>query len=471
MGLRFPYNATLRAVFAPLAPVLVSFAVLPAQFAVNLALFFPALVPSALTPASFALLLALCAEPAQGAVLFPSYEEVHWNALLPESMRGEKFFGDLNVDALSDDDPAARAALAAYREQWKDAPPNPAMRDRYIKIQGFVVPLEWASESVLKEFLLVPYFGACIHVPPPPRNQIIHVAADRPVEGARSMDTAVVYGRLSIEHSASDMGDAVYGMTADKVEVSGAAADNFAPAAGITLACGLSVWLGCALARARKRMPALFFAYGISFAAGILSCLGISVLLAAPSLPALCIFAASALGTAGILRFLHRRGERDGASCGHMRHTGQFAALAVAAHNIPECFVVFGAAAADPLLGLALGAAVIAHSIPLGIAVACPTGQTEPAASAPASPWTNALLAGLVPPVAAIALHGVMRSFFSPARLELFFACAGGIMVSIAVAELLPSAAHYGGRSDVLRGWCAGVLFMLLITALAYFGR
>jgi zinc transporter ZupT len=211
-----------------------------------------------------------------------------------------------------------------------------------------------------------------------------------------------------------------------------------------------------------------------------------------------------------------------------MRHTGQFAALAVVAHNIPECFVVFGAAAADPLLGLALGAAVIAHSIPLGIAVACPfgpidrmgrmgpngqaeqmeqtakmgkrgsNGQTEqteqtrrmgqteqtgsdgrtgPASSAPssappsASPWSYALLAGLVPPVAAIALHGVMRSFFSPARLELFFACAGGIMVSIAVAELIPSAAHYGGRFAVLRGWCAGVLFMSLITAFAYFGR
>ncbi|MDR2124425.1 MAG: DUF3299 domain-containing protein [Desulfovibrio sp.] len=443
-------------------------------------------------PAAFAPAPALCAEPAPGDAPSSSYEEIQWDALLPESLRGESFFGDLNVDALSDDDPAARAALAAYSEQWKDAPPNPAVQDRSIKIQGFVVPLEWERESVLKEFFLVPYFGACIHVPPPPQNQMIHVTADKPLEGVRSMDTALVYGKLRIENSASDMGNAAYRMSAYRVELSGAAADNFVPAAGITAACGLSVWLGCALARARKRMPALFFAYGISFAAGILSCPGIFALLVKPSLPAACIFSASVLAAAGLLRFMHRQEARDGTCCGRLRHTGRFAALAVAAHNIPECFVVFGAAAADPLLGFALGGAVIAHSIPLGIAVACPTGpaaltgtaglngqtwQTGPAdltrasASVPASPWSYALLAGLVPPVAAIALHGVMRSFFSPARLELFFACVGGIMVSIAVAELIPSAAHYGGRRDILRGWCAGVLFMLLITATVYFRR
>ena len=51
-----------------------------------------------------------------------------------------------------------------------------------IKIPGFAVPLEGDDGfEYIKEFLLVPYFGACIHVPPPPPNQVIHVILDEPV--------------------------------------------------------------------------------------------------------------------------------------------------------------------------------------------------------------------------------------------------------------------------------------------------
>ena len=51
-----------------------------------------------------------------------------------------------------------------------------------IKIPGFAVPLEGDDGfEYIEEFLLVPYFGACIHVPPPPPNQVIHVILDAPV--------------------------------------------------------------------------------------------------------------------------------------------------------------------------------------------------------------------------------------------------------------------------------------------------
>ena len=51
-----------------------------------------------------------------------------------------------------------------------------------IKIPGFAVPLEGDDGfEYIDEFLLVPYFGACIHVPPPPPNQVIHVILDEPV--------------------------------------------------------------------------------------------------------------------------------------------------------------------------------------------------------------------------------------------------------------------------------------------------
>lgn len=49
------------------------------------------------------------------------------------------------------------------------------MNGRAIKIPGFVVPIEFKDEKLVTQFFLVPFFGACIHVPPPPPNQIIFV--------------------------------------------------------------------------------------------------------------------------------------------------------------------------------------------------------------------------------------------------------------------------------------------------------
>jgi hypothetical protein len=47
-----------------------------------------------------------------------------------------------------------------------------------IRLPGYIVPLEVSEEGRTTEFLLVPYFGACIHVPPPPSNQIVHVKSE-----------------------------------------------------------------------------------------------------------------------------------------------------------------------------------------------------------------------------------------------------------------------------------------------------
>lgn len=48
-----------------------------------------------------------------------------------------------------------------------------------VRLPGFLIPLEMAAQGS-KEFLLVPFVGACIHVPPPPPNQIVHVISQEP---------------------------------------------------------------------------------------------------------------------------------------------------------------------------------------------------------------------------------------------------------------------------------------------------
>jgi hypothetical protein len=104
-----------------------------------------------------------------------------------------------------------------------NAPINSTMDGAAIRIPGYVVPLD-ETQAGLKEFLLVPYFGACIHSPPPPSNQIVHVVSSKPMKGLRSMDAVWVSGTLKAMRQDSVMGMSSYQMQA-------AAVDNYVPPA------------------------------------------------------------------------------------------------------------------------------------------------------------------------------------------------------------------------------------------------
>jgi hypothetical protein len=110
---------------------------------------------------------------------------------------------------LKDNDPKAQEALEKMRSAWDQAPVETALNGQRVRIAGFVVPLERKGEQIL-EFLLVPYFGACIHVPPPPANQIIHVIPEKPVTGMRTMDAMWVSGTLKLDRSETGMGVSGY---------------------------------------------------------------------------------------------------------------------------------------------------------------------------------------------------------------------------------------------------------------------
>jgi uncharacterized protein len=92
---------------------------------------------------------------------------------------------------------------------WDNAPVNPAMDGVLGRIPGYVVPLEEDKQG-LRELLLVPYYGACIHSPPPPANQIIHVVLSKPVKGFAMMDTVWVTGTIKGFRGNSYMGASGY---------------------------------------------------------------------------------------------------------------------------------------------------------------------------------------------------------------------------------------------------------------------
>lgn len=157
------------------------------------------------------------AEMAASAKKSGKYAEITWDKLIPPSWNPAKVFDKFNFDQFSDDDPRADKALKEFQTMWSNAPANKALNGKLVRIAGFVAPLDFLGGDQLAEFLLVPYFGACIHVPPPPANQIIYVTLDKP-RGIQMMDTVRVYGKLEIEKSESDIGDAGYRIKAEAVE-------------------------------------------------------------------------------------------------------------------------------------------------------------------------------------------------------------------------------------------------------------
>src|ERR1035437_2077101 len=110
------------------------------------------------------------------------YAEIQWEMLTPKGWNPAISLDLPDLATLSDRDPRAMAALQAMKKAWENAPAEPSMNGRNIRIPGFMMPLDKTGESV-RSFLLVPYFGACIHSPPPPSNQMIQVLLDKPLLG------------------------------------------------------------------------------------------------------------------------------------------------------------------------------------------------------------------------------------------------------------------------------------------------
>ena len=152
----------------------------------------------------------LAAEPALGP-------ELEWDDLIPADWRPDKLFADYDIDNLDDGDPRADELMQKLETLWADAPVVEALDGQTVRLPGFVVPLT-TDATEIREFLLVPYFGACIHVPPPPPNQTVYVVTSE--DGAyhgELFDTVWVEGVMRIERFSNDLGEAGYRIDAVSV--------------------------------------------------------------------------------------------------------------------------------------------------------------------------------------------------------------------------------------------------------------
>jgi len=147
------------------------------------------------------------------------FEEIDWDSLVPAGYQPDAIldqYGDFSE--LADDDPRVLEIMQELEAAYKIAPVNEAMDGKRVKLPGFVVPLEGDGKAI-SEFLLVPYYGACIHVPPPPANQTVFVSVESgKAEVRNAFDVVWVSGTLSAKSFDSELATAGYQLQAVTVE-------------------------------------------------------------------------------------------------------------------------------------------------------------------------------------------------------------------------------------------------------------
>ena len=176
-----------------------------------------ALLCATLAGGSLLASLAAQATPATASAK-AAYREIKWDELVPKGWDPTKAFRAMDLGMMNDGDPRSNAMLKQMRETWDNAPTNGELDGASVRLPGYLVPLE-EIKGEIKEFLLVPYMGACIHSPPPPANQIIHVKMDKPAKGLRMMDAIWVNGVLKTQRLDTVMGVSGYRMETASAEL------------------------------------------------------------------------------------------------------------------------------------------------------------------------------------------------------------------------------------------------------------
>lgn len=181
-------------------------------------------------PLRASLIAALLATIASAAPAANPPQELKWAELIPVGVKAppaaaNKTFFSGSQPAPDDGAPPppplpeGQFMSMKRRQPGNDRPPQVVaeLNGKRVKIGGYVVPLDFEQTSI-KEFLLVPFVGACIHVPPPPANQIIYVKAEKGFEVTGVFDPVSVVGTMKTETAFTGLADAGYSIEAESVD-------------------------------------------------------------------------------------------------------------------------------------------------------------------------------------------------------------------------------------------------------------
>ena len=157
-----------------------------------------------------------------------SYKTIEWTDLMPSDdlealMNPPEELQDIEdgseADQISSQIQAAiaQASDSRYQQALASTRIRPEFNNKAIRIPGFIVPLSFGENNSITEFFIVPFFGACIHVPPPPPNQIIFGKYPAGFKLDALYDPFWIEGTLSTELIENDMATAAYSIKIDQI--------------------------------------------------------------------------------------------------------------------------------------------------------------------------------------------------------------------------------------------------------------
>lgn len=159
-----------------------------------------------------------------------AFKTIEWTDLIPKEdlealMNPPDYVTEIEDGSLEDQissqiqNAFAVASDDRYQQALVSTRIVPEINGKAIRLPGFIVPLEFNDIQVMTQFFLVPFFGACIHLPPPPPNQIIFVNYPQGLKLKNFYDPYWISGILKTTLIENDMAIAAYTMQMDTFEV------------------------------------------------------------------------------------------------------------------------------------------------------------------------------------------------------------------------------------------------------------
>lgn len=153
------------------------------------------------------------------ALMSRGVREIGWEELMPEGE--EERLAQLyqqQMALLYSGGPVAEGSAADQMIQIGTFNTVKELNETKVRIPGYTVPFEYGANAEITEFLLVPYYGACLHAPPPPPNQTVFAMTEEPIKLRNLAQAVWIEGTMYTQTQESELADAAYTIRVDKVE-------------------------------------------------------------------------------------------------------------------------------------------------------------------------------------------------------------------------------------------------------------
>lgn len=142
------------------------------------------------------------------AALAKEYIDLEWTDLLPEGQKPIPPFMQGLIDHEGPDLSSQQPPSQGVRTDWNG---------EIVRLPGFIVPIDYSGTGVTA-FILVPFVGACVHVPPPPANQLVFVTTEKPYESSGVFEAVNVIGMFGTASTTTQLADIAYALSAEHIE-------------------------------------------------------------------------------------------------------------------------------------------------------------------------------------------------------------------------------------------------------------